>query len=106
MSAQVHWRRRAQRDVAEAAVLIADGPPTVAGEFLDAVDQTIQSRLEMPRLGKRREFARIQLHGLRSTAVRQFKTWLVFYKELDGGSIEIVRVLHGARDLELLFEAD
>jgi plasmid stabilization system protein ParE len=34
--------------------------------------------------------------------VQGFKRWLIFYLERPG-AIEILRVLHGARDLEALF---
>jgi plasmid stabilization system protein ParE len=41
--------------------------------------------------------------GLRRWRVRGFENFMIFYHPLSNG-IEIVRVLHGARDIESLFE--
>lgn len=42
--------------------------------------------------------------NIRSWVVTEFTSYLIFYRELpDGSGVEIVRVLHGARDLDALF---
>jgi len=56
-------------------------------------------------LGPLRTFGRIDLSGLRSLPVQGFEKHLVFYRPPKEG-IEVVRVLHGARDLDLLFDAE
>jgi toxin ParE1/3/4 len=43
--------------------------------------------------------------GLRSWAIRGFATFLVFYRPTQRG-IEVIRVLHGARDLDAILEAE
>jgi toxin ParE1/3/4 len=62
------------------------------------VEATLRLLLRNPELGKPRMFERPELSGLRSFAVRDFGQHLVFYRPMDRG-IEVLRVLHGARDL-------
>ena len=57
----------------------------------------------MPEMGRLREFSNARLRGLRSWRIRGFEHWLVFYRVTDE-AVEVVRVLHGARDLEGLFD--
>jgi len=48
-------------------------------------------------------FTRPELEGLRSFRVEGFENHFVFYLPRESG-IEVVRVLHGARDLEAIFD--
>lgn len=43
------------------------------------------------------------LRGMRRSRVENFGDYLIFYRPVDRG-IEVVRVIHGARDIEALFE--
>jgi toxin ParE1/3/4 len=47
--------------------------------------------------------ARAELEGLRVFPVKGFANYLLFYKPLPRG-IELVRVLHGARDIPSILE--
>jgi toxin ParE1/3/4 len=55
----------------------------------------------MPGLGTRWESHHAQLPDLRFFPVTKFPNHLLFYRPLDDG-IELVRVLHGARDIAML----
>ena len=75
-------------------------------EAADRVEEAIFDSFELlarnPALGRRRQFRRHQ--NIRSWVVTEFTNYLIFYRELTNGSgVEIVRVLHGARDLDALF---
>ena len=59
--------------------------------------ETMQKLAQFPLVGKER--AEI-LEGLRSFPVNNY---VIFYRSVDNG-IEVIRVLHGARDIESLFE--
>jgi toxin ParE1/3/4 len=60
-----------------------------------AINNTITFLAEHPGAGQRRdEFA----VGLRSFPVNRYRNYLVFYRPCDDG-IQVIRVLHGARDL-------
>lgn len=53
----------------------------------------------MPGIGERRESPNPRLAGLRVWRVEGFEKHLIFYRPA-GDGIEIVRVLHGARDID------
>lgn len=75
----------------------------LAMQFLDAVRATEQSLLQMPEMGVLREFKAPELTGMRMALINGFHNYLIFHIPTDYG-IQIVRVLHGARDLEAIFE--
>ena len=67
--------------------------------YLTAVHRTVEELAERPDLGRRRHFEHPELQGLRSCLVaRPFHRHLVFYRH-DETSLDLVRVMHGARDL-------
>jgi len=51
------------------------------------------------------QFGRPELEGLRCFRIRGFENHFVFYRPHESG-IEVVRVLHGARDLESILDGD
>ncbi len=90
-------RPRALDDLAEIWAYIADDSPDQADAFVDLVDSKFQALSRRPRLGRRRP----ELSpDIRSLAVGRY---VVFYLPLSHG-IEVVRVLHGSRDIESIFE--
>ena len=105
MTGRVVWRRIAEQDLVEAAVYIADDNPAAAARFMDAVDETVRATLKMPGAGRPREFNNPALAGMRSRLVKDFENYLVFYRSTDVG-IEVLRVLHGARDILAIFQGD
>jgi toxin ParE1/3/4 len=94
-------RPRALADLAEIWAYIArqsaDGSPDQADAFVDLVDSKFQTLSRRPGLGRRRpELA----PDIRSFTVGRY---VVFYLPLSRG-IEVVRVFHGSRDIESIFE--
>ena len=71
--------------------------------FQWAVARTCEGLVDMPSRG--RQFARgsQSLRSYRFVLVESFPRYLVIYRD-NGSLIEIVRVLHGARDIAVLFE--
>ena len=59
----------------------------------------------MPGLGEKWESTKPRLDGLRVSRIERFEKHLLFYRLADDG-IEIVRVLHGARDIDRVFESE
>ena len=102
MRRKILVREAARSDLAEHAAIIAREDPVAAERFLQAAEQTFESLARMPHLGRRRGFSNPLLKGIRSWRIRGFPKILIFYKTVDAG-IEVIRVLHGARDVELLF---
>ena len=90
-------RPRALDDLAEIWAYIAEDSPDRADAFVDLVNSKFQALSRRPGLGRRRpELA----PNIRSLTVGRY---VVFYLPLSRG-IEVVRVLHGSRDIESIFE--
>jgi toxin ParE1/3/4 len=71
----------------------------IALRYLAAVDRTVKELAERPDLGRPRHFTHPELQGLRSCLVaRPFHRHLIFYR-YDETTLDLVRVMHGARDL-------
>jgi toxin ParE1/3/4 len=95
-------RPRAAEDLFEQASYIADGSPAAADHFLAEAEAAFRQLATMPELGSPRDFADPALTGLRMWPVPNFRKHLIFYLPQPGG-IEVVRVLHTARDVLNLF---
>jgi toxin ParE1/3/4 len=104
MRRRVTRRPRARQDIIEQTEYLADeaGPET-AEHFLDAVQHAETMLAEQPGLGAARDYGSIT--ALRMYRVSGFQKHLIFYQPLADG-IEVVRVLHSARDLQSLFDDD
>ena len=98
-----HIRPRAQADMISLRDHIAQDSPRAAQRFYHAAENAIQSLAAMPEMGGKCEFDSPAMADLRVWSVRKFEKYLIFYRPVEAG-IEVVRVLHGARDLEQLFE--
>jgi toxin ParE1/3/4 len=90
---------RATDDLAEIWDYIADDSEAQADLFIDTIDRKLRLLAEQPNLGRSRgELA----ENMRSFPVGRY---VIFYVVMQS-CIQIVRVLHGARDLAPIFEAD
>jgi toxin ParE1/3/4 len=87
----------ANSDLIEIWSYIADDSVANADAFIDKIHEALQTLSRQPGLGRRREEL---APGLQSFA---FGRYIVFYRVV-GNEIEIVRVLHGARDISNIFE--
>ena len=99
MTRRVVRLRQARRDLVETAAYLGERSPDVALRFLAAVEETLAAVADVPGIGTARRYGDPRLAGLRMLRVRSFGKYLVFYRETPDG-IELVRVLHGARDIE------
>jgi len=74
-----------------------------ADRFLDAAYATLENLSRMPGMGRPRRFSRETLSELRSFRVKGFDNYLVFYQPISDG-IEVLHILHGARDIDSFWE--
>ena len=83
------------------------GNPALAVRFEACAEATFKKLARTPGLGRPRSLGGYsRLQKLRSWKVDGFPRHLIFYRELpDKGDVEVVRILHGARNLEKLFSA-
>lgn len=80
---------------------IADFNPHAAWKVIDAAFETFQTLADSPLLGT--NYRGTTLAGLRFFPVKDYRTYLVFYKPF-GDGVLIVHVFHGARDLKSLLK--
>ena len=86
-------------DDLEQIVRYLDARSDQAGNlFRDEILRTVALLSEHPGMGTLRR-TRGRLKGLRSWPMSRFDSYLVFYLPIPGG-IEVVRVLHGARNVD------
>jgi toxin ParE1/3/4 len=71
----------------------------VADRFYAAAEAAFTRLAKSPGIGARYNPEHPALAELRYFTLSRFKKYLVFYRPI-GGGIEIVRVLHGARDIQ------
>jgi len=91
----------ARQNIKEIGQYLEERNPTAARRFLQAIEDTIEMLCQNPELGER-------LHAdptgqIRYRTISGFKNYLIFYRRVDA-VLEIVRLLHGARDYEQFFE--
>lgn len=83
-------------DLYEIAAFIARDNLDAALRLIDKFDETFRLLAEFPTVGQSREDL---APGLRSLPLGNY---IIFYRPAETG-IEVVRVLHGARDMRRLF---
>jgi len=101
--ARVLLQPAAERDLIEQFLFLGEssGEPT-ARRFLTAAYATFDQLAEMPRMGFRRTFRKPRLSNTRLWRVNGFEKHLILYRPVKQG-IRVLRVIHGARDIERLF---
>ena len=92
-------RPRTRSDLSEIWDYIAADNETQADAFVDLIDPKFQALAGHPNLGRSREELE---EGLRSFPVGKY---VIFYRAIPAG-VEIVRVLHGSRDLNAILNSD
>ena len=96
---RVMRRPLAETDILEIWDYIADETLTAADRWIDRIDEQFSLLAAQPIIGRSRsELA----PGMRSFPVGRY---LIFYAPLEDG-IDVVRVLHGARDIDAIFKPE
>lgn len=93
----------ARRDLAACAVYLSRTSERTAGRFLDAARRSFAHLAAMPSMGAAYDALSPSLRGMRRFRVQNFEDYLIFYRPIDRG-IEIIRVIHGTRDIEAILE--
>ena len=74
----------------------------LAQRFVESSESTFRFLARNREVGQPCLFADPDVAGMRVWPIERFRNHLVFFRPTDVG-VEIVRVLHGARDMEALF---
>lgn len=85
-------------DLLEIWLYIAQDNRAAADALIDTIDSKCGILAEHPHMGRRRTELGSDLHSFAEGR------YVVFYRVRSGG-IEVVRVLHGARDIPRFFES-
>ena len=95
--ALVTRRPQAEVDILEIWDYIADDSIVQADRWVDALDEKLALWATQPMMGRSRDELSI---GIRSFA---FGRYVVFFQPTPDG-IDVVRILHGSRDMDAGFE--
>lgn len=91
-------RPRADADLVEAVLWLRDhASPTIAVEFVDRVEEALDLLSRHPLAGSGLIGVRLGIPGLRSFPVD--RTPYVLFYLADSQRVDLVRVLHGRRDI-------
>ena len=93
----------AEKDIDELVDYLALENYDLAIRFIDAVQKTEKILLDMPEIGVLRNYSSKRLMDMRMVLVTDFPNHLIFYIPTPT-TIHVVRVLHGAQDIEAVFE--
>ncbi|MGA2186545.1 MAG: type II toxin-antitoxin system RelE/ParE family toxin [Bryobacteraceae bacterium] len=101
--ARVLKREAAKRDLIRQWVWYAENASVeVADRFLAAADATLEMLAANPKIAPATSVSRRELQGVRRFPVSDgFEKILLFHFPLQDG-VELIRVIHGSRDLEQL----
>ena len=106
MIQSVTQRQRARIDLLEQFVYFGEEESMeLAERYFTAVDETCALLVKQPRIGGSYDSSIPELAGLRRIPVKGFENYLIFYLPHSGG-IDVIHVIHGARDIENLFKAE
>ena len=103
MIPRVTHRPRARFDLLEQFVYFSEEANVALAErYYAAVDQTCAILVNQPHAGVLYDSGVAQLEGMRRFPVHGFENYSIFYLPHRGG-VDVIRVLHGARDIDSMF---
>ena len=73
--------------------------------FINATKKAFDRLAETPGIGTPRDYDNPRYVGMRMSPIPKFPKYLIFYR-VEGDILKILRVLHGARDLQAIFGPD
>jgi toxin ParE1/3/4 len=101
--ARVLKRAPATRDLIDHFVFLGENASVdVARRFLQSANSAFEELAQMPQIGASRTFRNPRFAAVRMWPIRGSERFLVFYRPVKGG-LEVLRVVHGARDIETVF---
>ena len=92
----VKRRPLAALDILDIWDRIAEEDVTAADRWVDQLDTALNRLATQPMMGRSREELADNLRSL------PFRRYVIFYLPIEDG-IDVVRVLHGARDIDAMF---
>ena len=95
---------RALDDLTTHFANIAKDKVQPAYRFLEVAEESFDRLASTPGIGTALESKLPRLQGIRSYPMPSgFRNYVIFYRQIEGG-IEVLTILHGARDLQRVLE--
>ena len=98
-------RPEARRDILSIVAYVADRNPSAARSLYGAYERTLATLRSHPEAGRRYVPDHAVLGDVRVLPIRGFADYLIFTR-FDGDTIEVIRVLHGARALRSILDGE
>ena len=105
MTSTIIKRPQVITDLSELANYIAVDNLEAAENFLLAAQETFQILAKMPMMGSLCKFELPEIYQVRFWRIKGFPKHLIFYLPLSDG-VEIIRVIHGTRNLEAILRSE
>lgn len=102
MTCRIQLTPQASNDLDDEFGYLAECNADAVRRFYAPAQETFSSLAEMPGIGALRDYQNPLFAGMRMRAINGFRNYLTFYMTTDD-SIQVLRVLHGARDIERIF---
>ena len=102
MTCEIRKKPQAERDIEECFVYIGEDNLDIAVHFLVAVEDSIEFISKNPFIGKSCEFKDSKIKNIRMMLVKDFHNYQIYYT-IHEEIIEVIRLLHGARNLPDVF---
>ena len=100
MSYQLIVKNRATQDIRQQAnYILVNGNARTAERFLELAEATFVQLATIPGMGKIVRLVSSRMGEIRQWRIKDFQDYLIFY-QIQDDRVEILRVLHGDRDLE------
>lgn len=101
---RIRVRAQAESEIDSIARYIATRNLEAGKRFYDAVEDALNKLAQFPGMGSRRTAQNPKLRELRSWPIAGYRNYLIFYLPLPEHGIDVLHVLHGARNLDDLIE--
>ncbi len=106
-SPNVRLYPQAKADIAEILSYLVEAlSKQAARDFLFALNQTINTLLNHPRIGVQRTYHSPLLKNVRMVPLGKSQAKYLLFYQAKQGEIHIIRVIHGSRDIDALFSAE
>lgn len=102
MKVKVFLTPEADRDLEDEFNYLTERNIDAASRFLKAMEETLEILADAPEIGSPRQFKKPQLIGVRMWPIKSFPNYLIFYLQREE-HLQVLRILHGAQDIERIF---
>lgn len=103
MKRRVRRTRQVREDLIAIYVYIHEQSSQSAEKVLTALERSISSLLDTPKIGRPWDSPDPRLEGMRVAVSTPYRNYLIFFRPVPNG-IEVFRVIHGAQELDRIVD--